>query len=76
MTTATGSWRQVLIGSGRPSSLLQAVGKALLMAAVLIPVCWAFADVQEALRYSAMFVGVLFVVDVVLLLWNRWVQDT
>jgi hypothetical protein len=68
---ATGSsWRQVLLGSGRPSSLVQAVAKVAVMAAVLVPLAWAITDdLPEAALYNGIFLLAVLVVDL-LLLWN------
>jgi hypothetical protein len=68
---AAGSWRTFLFGTGSPRRLSQVVAKIVFMAAVLIPGMWAIGgDLKEALRYTAIFLGVISVVDLALL-WNN-----
>jgi hypothetical protein len=64
-----GYWLSVFVDH-RPRDLGQVFVRALTMAVLFIPLAWAIGrDLADALQYSAIFIGLRFLMDLALL-WN------
>ena len=66
---AAGYWRSIFFDY-RPRDYGQALVRAVVMTVLFIPIAWAIGrDLADALQYSAIFIGVRFLMDLALV-WN------